>query len=191
MNNTIASDHISFEEMSEYIFTDKRPDNFVAIAAHVNSHVMLCPDCKAVYNALMSLKDEIDKIEPHESLSEKMKTRILGFLYGIDCSRPIASLIDECLGFKMWLSFTVKSMKELTQSTWIGFSHPKLATVMKSSTDIHDVEVTESEIKSSLYDHKKNRVSIGLDGTLSLYFDSAEHSVGKRIIIPDDTDVNP
>ena len=101
-------------------------------------------------------------------------------------------IAEECLGFEKWLSFSVKNMREIMEMQSAGFSHPKLATVMKSAAPGQDPEETETEIKSSLSDRKRNRVSIGLDGTLSLYFDAADPSAGKRIIIlPDDPEASP
>ena len=191
-NNTLSHEHISFDEMSEYIFSQKAPAEFMSVAARINKHIMDCPVCRKNYDALMQLKDETEKLASYESLDEKIATRIFAFLLSLEQSKPVRTIVDECLGFEKWLSFTIKNMREIMETQSAGFSHPKLVTVMKSATSGEDAEETETEIKSSLFDRKRNRVSIGLDGTLSLYFDESDHSAGKRVIIlPDDAEVSP
>ena len=190
--NALSNEHISFDEMSEYVFSKKAPPEFMSVAARINKHIMDCPACRKNYNALMSLKDETEKMVTHESLDEKITTRIFAFLLSLEQSKPVRMIADECLGFEKWLSFSVKNMREIMEMQSAGFSHPKLATVMKSAARGQDLEETETEIKSSLSDRKRNRVSIGLDGTLSLYFDAADHSAGKRVIIlPEDSEASP
>lgn len=188
----LNSEHISFDEMSEYVFSKKAPAEFMSVAARINKHVMDCPACRKNYEALMTMKDETEKAVGFESFDEKINTRIFAFLYSLEQSKPVKAVVDECLKFEKWLSFTIKNAREIMEPQTAGFSHPKLATVMKSATPGQDVEETETEIKSSLFDRKRNRVSIGLDGTLSLYFDESEHAEGKRVIIlPDDPDMSP
>ena len=190
--NALSTEHISFDEMSEYVFSKKAPAEFMSVAARINKHIMDCPECRKNYNALISLKDETEKIVAHESLDEKITTRIFAFLLSLEHSKPLRMIADECLGFEKWLSFSVKNMREIIEIQSAVFFHPKLATVMKSAALGQDLGETETEIKSSLFDRKRNRVSIGLDGTLSLYLDAADHSAGKRVIIlPDDYEASP
>lgn len=186
---TVPTSHIPFEELSAYVLSSERPDNMLAIAAKVNNHVMTCDKCKDDYYALMALKDEANRAASHETLDESIKTRVFACLYSLERSKSVHAIAQECLEFKKWLSFSIKNLKELTQTESTFFSYPKLLTDVKSHGGDY---VEEKTVKSSLCDADKNRVSIGLDGTLSLYFNSDEHPVGKRVIIlPDDTEEAP
>lgn len=185
-HNVITS-HISFDDMADYIFSDGRTEDFIATAARINNHVMECEQCRNMYYTLLTLHDEASAYAERTNLKEKTLLRVISYFYSIGISKPIESLLDECRRFKLLLSFNIKSMKELSGYPASGFTYPKLVTVMKSSNDDNNLEESESVIYSSLIDQNKNRVSIGLDGTLSLYFDAKEHSAGKRVmVIPDD-----
>ncbi len=190
MNSTTSGaypSHISFEEMANYLFSDGRDKDFLATAARINKHVMECEDCRKLYSTVIALRDEADAFARHENLAERTILRIISYFYSMSIQKPIKTLLDECKRFKLLLSFNIKNLRELAETTASGFSYPKLVTVMKSSTDENKVEESESVIYSSLIDQNKNRVSIGLDGTLTMYFDNKEHSVGKRVmVIPDD-----
>lgn len=187
--NNIPTNHIPFEELSAYVFSPGRPENMIAVAAKVNNHVMTCDKCKDDYLALMALKDETDRAVFRETLDESIKTRVFACLYSLERSKPVQAIAQECLGFEKWLSFSIKNLKELAQTESTFFSYPKLLTAVKTHGGDY---VEEKTVKSSLCDADKNRVSIGLDGTLSLYFNSDEHPVGKRVIIlPDDTEEAP
>ena len=183
----LDNNHVSFEEMSDYVFSNIDKDDFISIASKINKHVMECASCKECYERLMQLKDAIVKIQSHETVDERLKTRLFALLYTME--KPTKNLINECFGFQKWLTFSIKNYREISQSQSKDFSHPVLATVMNSVTPGQESEVTETEIMSSLCDRNRNRVSIGLDGTLSLYFDATDHSAGKRVVIlPDDTE---
>lgn len=192
ITDATCTENISFEELSDYVFSSNRPDNYLTYAAKMNKHIMTCPSCKRNYEALMCLRDETEKLENYEPLDEAIRTRVFALLYSVENSKPVRAIVKECMNFEKWISFNIRSLEEIVQEQSMGFTHPRLATVMKSSVPGQDVEETEGEIKSSLCDRNRNRVSIGLDGTLSLYFDAREHSVGKKVIIlPDNTDEMP
>ena len=186
------STHIPFDDMAQYVFSDGRAETFMKDMARINNHIMECQECYNMYQSLMTLYDKASEFACMQTAEEKEFGRVLSFLFAKEADKPIENVIEECRRFKKWLSFSIKNMKELIKSETPDFSHPRLVTIMKSSSDETGVEETQSEIRSSLFDKDKNRVSIGLDGTLSLYFDAKDHSIGKRVIIlPDDEDVNP
>jgi hypothetical protein len=184
--------HISFDDMVEYVFSNKLTVDFVRKGAKINNHVMNCPECYRMYLSLMDYHEKVEQFLNCETGEESIIMRILSFLFSEDAGRPIESILEECRRFRKWIAFSVKNFRELVQGELPGFSHPRLATVMKSASGKSNTEEVESEILSSLFDKAKNRVSIGLDGTLSLYFDAKNHSVGQRVIImPDDPNKSP
>jgi|GEM_PF-7063043 len=184
--------HISYEEMADYVFSDGRRSDFIKTAARINRHVASCPVCGELYRTLMALRDRAEEYAAVETVEEKLLTRLFRALLITEPGEAAEALLEDCRRFKLWLSFRVKNLQELAGDAASGFTYPRLVTVMRSDTGPDGVEKTESVIRSSLFDRQKNRVSIGLDGTLSLYFDSAEYAAGSRVLIlPDDSDADP
>lgn len=198
MTNTLLNEHssddthIRFEEMTAYVFSDGKQASFLKTAAVINKHVTDCSQCFKMYQGLMLLRDRLEQYTAIETASEQKLIRLLRFFLPEAKNRTPEQVVDECMRFKVWLSFGIKNMKELLQLSAPGFSNPRLVTVMKSSDGSNGIEETESVIRSSLFDKDKNRVSIGLDGSLSLYFDSSTYAEGRRVLLlPDDCDEEP
>lgn len=196
MDNRIVDDvnnthiHIDFLDLAEYVFSNGRGSSFLKKAATINYKVMECPECYQTYLALTRLRDHAEQYVSLETSSEKLLIKLLRFFLTESASSTVEQLVNECSRFKAWISFNIKSMKELVQTSNQGFSNPRLVTVMNSSTG--KGEEVKSVIRSSLVDKNKNRVTIGLDGTLSLYFDSNVYSEGKRVVVvPDDDEAEP
>ncbi len=184
--------HIDFSDMAEYVFSNGKSESFLKKAAVINKHIMECPECYKTYSALLLLQEKAEKYASLETNGEKLFSRLLRFFFSEKNNQPIEQLVNDCMRFKVWLSFNIQNMKDLIQTSAQGFSNPHLVTVMKSATGKDGVEEVKSVIRSSLIDKDKNRVSIGMDGTLTLYFDSNVYAEGKRILIlPDDEDDDP
>ena len=113
------------------------------------------------------------------------------YLYTLEEKRSKEMLVKECLKFKLWLSFGVQRAG-IFAHRGTEFTHPRLKTVMKSSAEGDQEEEVETVLRSSVIDGQRNRVSIGLDGTLSLYFDAEEHAAGQRVLVlPEDEEAVP
>lgn len=191
IENTTMGEHISFEEMSDFVFGKNRPADYMNTVAKYNHHIFKCDECAKMYDVMMSLKEEIDKANAYETPLEKVRTKVFRFLCRNSGKKTAGELVDESKGFGLLLSFNVKSLRELIQNAAEGFSHPKIAVASRYSASGDTVSESESTILSCL-DDGKNRVSIGMDGTLSLYFDATEYEEGKRVIlIPDDEETEP
>lgn len=189
---TAAEEHISYEEMADYVFSDGRGGDFIKTAARINRHVMSCPACGEMYRGLMALRDRAEEYAAVDTVQEKLLIRLFRALLITEPEKAGEKILEDCRRFKLWLSFRVKNLRELAGINAEALTYPRLVTVMRSATGPDGVEKTESVIRSSLFDRQKNRVSIGLDGTLSLYFDSAEYSAGSRVLIlPNDGDADP
>ena len=184
---------ISFEEMTEYVFGEIDQSDFLKIAARTNKHILKCPRCRKMYDSLMLLEEKLTECENLEAGTEMTTAKVFDTLLSEEDKKAegvvrssIDALIRESQNFKKCIYFNVKSLQELVEPNE-AYMHPSLVTVMMSDTGDGSTVQTESTIQSSLIDRDKNRVSIGLDGTLSLYFDIKEHEVGKRVVILPDT----
>lgn len=183
------NEHISFDDMMDYVFSVDTSNNYIKRAAIINNHIIECDECNMMYNALMSLNESVLHYNSIESEEQRVFIKVFGALFMMNSEKTISTLVEESKGFKVWISFDILNLQEISNSTSDSFTHPHLVSAMKSSTDDESM-ITDTEIRSSLYNKKKNRVSIGLDGTLSLYFDSSEHKAGQRVILlPDDEEL--
>lgn len=183
------NEHFSFDDIMNYVFSEDTSSDFINKAAKINNHIMVCDECNMMYNALMSLNESVLHYNSIESEEQRIFIKVFGALFMMNKDKTITKLVEESKGFKVWISFDIVNQQEISSRLSNTFMHPHLVSAMKSSTD-DEVIITDTENRSSLYDKKKNRVSIGLDGTLSLYFDSSEHKAGQRVIlIPDDEEL--
>lgn len=185
-----TSVHLSFEETADFVFADTRPPDFMKTVAKTNQHLARCPECRRVYQAMLGLYDRANSYVSLGTERKKILTRILKALSAFEPERPVEQLVGDCLRFREWCSFRISGKRELTGGS--DFSYPKLVTVMKSADGEDDLGEIESVIRTSLMDGGKNRVCIGLDGTLSLYFDASSHPAGQRVLLlPDESESIP
>lgn len=185
-----TSEHLSFEEIADYVFADTRPPDFIMTAARINQHLRKCEECGAMYRALLELYDRANSYAVAGVEQEKLLTRIWKALSAFEPGKPMEQLARDCLCFREWCSFYINAGRELIGAS--GFSHPKLVSVMKSADGENDPKEVESVIRTSIMDQDKNRVSIGLDDTLSLYFDALAHSAGQKVLLlPDEPESIP
>ena len=55
--------HITFEEMAEFL-TCKKPDaRFRELSIKINPHILRCEDCRKMYQSMLALSDAIDEVE--------------------------------------------------------------------------------------------------------------------------------
>ena len=180
------NEHISFEILSEYVFYDDKDLLELFDYAKINQHLMQCESCMKKYNALVSLREAAYQYSELKPAEFRIMIRLFEFLYSKSQSKRIQDIVKECLSFKKWLTFSIKSIKELVQIQSPGFSYPRLATSMKSSPSDRSGSTSSNEIRSTLCDGNMNRVSVGLDGTLSIQLNALEYPVGKKVIIVSD-----
>ena len=74
--NNNEKEHISFDEMTDYVFADSLTADFIRESARINKHVMECPECYDMYQSLMVLHEEADRFASIETSGEKLLTRI-------------------------------------------------------------------------------------------------------------------
>lgn len=183
------NEHITFEEMVDYVFVEDRPNDFFETAAKMNYHIMNCEECGKMYNALMDLNESVLQYNSVETEEQRIFIKVFGALYMLNSDKTVSALVEESKNFKVWISFDIINQQEIMSCNNNSFIHPHMVSAMKSSTD-DEAEISNTEIQSSIFDKNNNRVSIGLDGTLSLYFDSSQHKAGQRVILlPDDEEL--
>ena len=186
----LQDDHIPFEELSDYVFSSKRPDRYPSMAFAYNRHIMACPDCKKCYDALVTMKEELESAQSYQKADETVFARMMGFLHSLGTSQTVKDLMEECRRFRKLLSFRLGDFGTIYGLTE-GYSYPRLSMVTKSTAGNQKSDDAGAEIKTSLLG-KNNRISIGQDETVTLYFDRNDHADGERVmILPVDADSEP
>lgn len=62
------NEHIEFERLYNYIFTDSFSSDFIEDAIEINSHVLVCEQCKKIYNILVKLNESIETLNRMSAL---------------------------------------------------------------------------------------------------------------------------
>lgn len=186
--NSAGEVHPTFEELSAYIFPAAFSGEYLRTAARMNKHILECSECREIYQALLALRDRVEARSAAEFEARSLAARVFSLLRAQEKGLSKEALLSEYLRFKKWASFQIANGKEAIGTALSGFSHPTLVTVMKSSVGQDDSEEVESTLYSSLSDSGKNRVSVGLDGVLTLYFDAAQRRPGQRVIVLSEDD---
>lgn len=62
------NEHIEFERLYNYIFTDSFSSDFIEDAIEINSHVLACEQCKKIYNILVKLNESIETLNRMSAL---------------------------------------------------------------------------------------------------------------------------
>lgn len=168
-------DHITFEEISEFFFPSEVNESYLKTVARVNSHAMQCPLCKKRYAALLKYADTVDLKRSAMEQNEKNNLFVLRALCSLkatsqEMENAIASCIEHIQSLSTYVLVKIKDFSEIvvdSMSSGINYRYPAFSTVPKSAGSSGQ---TTGIIKSSVVSDADNRISIGLDGTLSLYF---------------------
>ena len=56
------SEHISLEELFDFVYDESAGPQARARAARVNAHLMVCPDCRSTLQALLDLRDSVSAL---------------------------------------------------------------------------------------------------------------------------------
>lgn len=189
------SNHLTVDEMMEFICADKVDTAFFTLAAKVNAHLVSCDSCRKVYDALMAVDEAMDAVKAY---TPKPKKTALQVLKGIILARGEGTLspsfinncVDSLAKAKTALMFNVENMCRLV-SEQLGngavFYHPVLAATTKS----YGGEGNDA-IDSVLTDGENNQVSIGLDGTLTVVLNEDDYAEGTLVmLLPADSEEEP
>ena len=65
------NEHISFDDLQEFVYANKLTPALIRLGAKINSHVLVCTECAEQYDALLELREKTQ----HLSQSEERSTQ--------------------------------------------------------------------------------------------------------------------
>ena len=195
------NEHITFNEMVDFYFADTLDDSFIEQAAKINAHLVECAGCMQDYEALQAIEESFNRCT--DRAGDRAKAELLEGIYCAESEHnPDCVSVSNCVAYLKRLKFkilvTIDDIDTLVcqKLDEVGdlFRYPQFATAAKSisESDGKQNPVQAGEIKSMMLDSRKNRVSIGMDRTLSLYFKKDECPADTLVIlIPDASGSQP
>lgn len=192
------NDHITFDEMSEFVLAKEFNDDFLKMSARINSHIQSCEQCSQLYRSLLSFNDAMEyEFVPAEELSGD-KGIIARTLRKLDITskemqEAVSNWMKNLDHLVARTNLTIKNFGELIiNSADFGFEYPAFAAYAKAYSDDEDEKAQSGVVKSTVIDGDSNRISIGLDGTLSIYFNRDNCDVHAWVLLaPTDEDHIP
>ena len=170
------SNHISFDEMAEFLFAKEFNEDFMRMSSRINSHIQLCEECSQLYRSMLSFNDALDyETVALEELSEE-KGIIARALRKLEItSKEMQEAVGDWMKNLDHLvsrtNLTIKNFGEIIiNSADFGFEYPAFAAYAKAYSEEEDTTTQSGVVRSTVIDGDSNRISIGLDGTLSIYF---------------------
>lgn len=168
-------EHITFDELAEFVSHSGNAAEFLKLAARINAHICSCPECYSVYDALVSLQDSVEDLQCENSLREKIQLGLLKSVHEKAVSDPIwkrvaRHTVDNISRIKVSVGLYMKSLSEISVSDFDArhcFYHPVRAGAVKSYGDKKS-SLDRNELKSVLVDEQMNRIAVDEDGTLAV-----------------------
>lgn len=165
--------HIDFDDMVKLVYSEKVDNEYTELAARVNKHIYSCPQCMRSYEAVCSIREFQEEYQGEVSAERNIIARIMQKIYknnslSIPLNNIVDSLIDKIENQKSLIEIKLKSFCEIATSNFESgfcFYHPQSVGVSKGTGDY-----VGTELKDVLIDDNYNRISIALDGTLSIRF---------------------
>lgn len=185
--------------MMEFICMSELNDDFYRMAAKVNSHIVKCQECREIYESLLAIDEAMEKAVTMVPKSQRIRIKLIERLYHFEnkneeTKKRISEYADILKELTYSVRVKVESLGEIVCSSMTGgsqFYHPAFATSGKTfSSDEESVQT--GIIKSTVIDDDNNRITIGPDGTLSLFFNKSDCYPGTLVIlIPEDSSQEP
>lgn len=171
------TEHISIDEMMEFLFEKKLDDSFLALSAKINAHLAKCDTCWEIYSKLVMAKELFNRIEEYTPRSERIAQNLLEGIIVFKRKQDMAVRISDCIDtiakLKIAVKLKVSEMYDLVSEQLAGgnqYYNPTLAVAPKSAGLESQTDTGPKAIKSTIVDENQNRISIGLDRRLSAFF---------------------
>lgn len=184
------SNHLSVTEIAEFCTAKAVNPSFLALAARVNSHIVSCEECRETYHAFLEAGEAIDKLEVSRPLQHPRS--------GIELEHIKAQLRDIGLSISKFvngwsgLNISIPTLQELeceAIDAMTNLYHPPYAAVAKSlDSKALSRKAHPPVIKSTLTDGGGSRLSVGEDGTLSLFLVPGEADVDTMVALTQEKD---
>lgn len=176
MRTMMTDEHVTFDEMTAFFFPEKPDADYRRLASRVNAHLMGCPSCRKRYDALLDFSEETERSAAAMTPAQQRRMTILRALYGLratsdEMAQAIDRLLDRAHELTASVCVRIRSFGELSAvgiGNGLQYRYPVFSTVPKAAGE---AGATTGISKSSVVADDRSRISIGLDGTLSLYFD--------------------
>lgn len=184
-------EHITFDEMVEFISGKSITTEYMKLAARVNSHILKCKQCRADYQALLKADTALNSAAAYIPVSQRAKMKAVLGLYAFENNvRGVAVQLSECVRMLSELTnvvkFKIQSFTELMYEELTGtqeFYHPAFAAAQMSNSTSEEEDAQMGIMKSTLIDKDTNRITVSLDRRLSLYFNKSEAISGALIAL--------
>lgn len=185
------NEHITFDEMAEFITATGITPEYMKLAARVNSHLVKCEDCRETYETLLKANDAFDEAISYVPVSRREKLRFFLALYTfVNKGTSVGVKLADCaeMKFKSFVKFKVQSFTELVYEKIAGsreFYHPAFAVSLMSNKMSEDEKDDDKSgvMKSTLVDDETNRVTVSLDRRISLFLNKSESMQGSLIAL--------
>lgn len=196
---SVFNKHITFNEMVDFYFADTLDDNFFEQAAKINAHLVECADCMHDNEALQATEESFNRCA---DMAGNRKAELLEGIYRTESEHnPNCVSISGCVArikrLKSKILVTIDDIDTLVCQK-LGeasdmFRYPQFAAAKSiSESTVKQDPIQVGEITSMMLDSRKNRVSIGMDRTLSLYFKKDECPADTLVIlIPNSSGIKP
>ena len=61
------SEHIALEELFAFAYDKSMGPEAMARAARINAHLLVCPDCRSTFQALLDLRESVSALARHRA----------------------------------------------------------------------------------------------------------------------------
>ena len=197
--------HPEFEAIAEFIFAKKIDTDYFRKAAQMNAHFCACPECKKIYEVMLTAKDRAEALarcvsqeEPRQEAiargvaqeevrQEAAKGEVQAVLSNLNTERETIrngrkTALQDMIRSGQSFLLKVRSLREIVAEE-LTMYHPMRLSTVKSTGDYR----LQRELQSILVDEGGNRIRIDEDGSLSLYFDRGVMPAGQMVaLIPVD-----
>lgn len=193
---TKMDEHISDDDLFDYFEKDCFDDDFKKMTARINLHIRSCSLCRGKYDAIKEASESLDKISSYLPRKNRFQVNLIRWIYLYENQKDKeGKKLVECVERVKELTFSVLlKIKNFNELGWVSLSgqnefyHPAFAAVGKST----EGRPSNGVIKSIIVDGNNGRITIGIDRTLSLYFDKNDCTPGNMVIlIPADAEAEP
>ncbi|HCS73590.1 MAG TPA: hypothetical protein DIW17_06930 [Clostridiales bacterium] len=181
-------EHLSFDEIVNFIYANRIDKNYKLSATRINSHICSCMECYKMYDAVLETRNTTDSLCAAMTEKERMQVRILKALYQQEKDEKLESLMENLkkqIGtLHPAIHVCIESLKEISAlptNSSFSFFHPLRTAAVKAHG--RTSENQESKVRSVLVDASMNRISISQDCSLSIRLDNSQCNESRIIFL--------
>jgi len=194
--NTEESNHITTEEILDFLSVKKYTPEYMQEANRINLHINSCEECQKEYSRILKMQNELEEAIRYESKEDRLKERIEWKLFQIseeleEQGKDAKAYFENAGEIVLSAKLKIRDYAELTAQAITGmgtFAHPRFSTALRSTNQ----SMQGAEKKSVVEDEKSNKFVIERDGTLSVEFSRYEYAPGTLVfLVSENEDAEP